>query len=303
MVGGGRERSGGRKGIEEGERNPRRDLGKYYCNYTLRFISCVSAPRRADTIIRRGSLIKIIIRALNRGGPSGSNVRPSRSPGPQVPQPFTNRECAYKTPSPEGRTTLVLSITSYYQIYNKLIVWLRSLLNFLSSFPFRCFYNRRDRMEKNLSRLSFDVYDDRYNITRRSGYGDAYCVSKFNRAVPLYVCVGIKFPLAKYRWKHMCVTNPSLPLCTCHYQVAFQVACHFYPPPFVSYPNPYLRVRFPLLPNRQLSSLSRLVSLNSSAQFRTSDRNKKRVIKTISGRGEIPSREVSPSPPLHGRAP
>lgn len=34
----------GRKGIEEGERNPRRDLGKYYCNYTLRFISCVSAP-------------------------------------------------------------------------------------------------------------------------------------------------------------------------------------------------------------------------------------------------------------------
>ena len=149
-----------------------------------------------------------------------------------------------------------------------------------------------------MSRLSFDVYDDRYNITRRSGYGDAYCVSKFNRAVPLYVCVGIKFPLAKYRWKHMCVTNPSLPLCTCHYQVAFQVAYHFYPPPFVSYPNPYLRVRFPLLPNRQLSSLSRLVSLNSSAQFRTSDRNKKRVIKTISGRGEIPSREVSPSPPL-----
>lgn len=36
---------GGRKGIEEGERNPRRDLGKYYCNYTLRFISCVPAPK------------------------------------------------------------------------------------------------------------------------------------------------------------------------------------------------------------------------------------------------------------------
>lgn len=164
-------------------------------------------------------------------------------------------------------------------------------------------------MEKNLSRLSFDVYDEyRYNITRRSGYGDAYCVSKFNRAVPLYVCVGIKFPLAKYRWKHMCVTNPSLPLCTCHYQVAFQVAYHFYPPPFVSYPNPYLRVRFPLFSNRQLSSLSRLVSLNSSAHRfpipkRVIEIKSGIVIKTISGRGEIPSREVSPSPPLHGRAP
>lgn len=65
-----------KRGRGRGE-NPRRDLGKYYCNYTLRFISCVPAPAGADSIIYRGSLIKIIIRALNRGGPSGSNVRPS----------------------------------------------------------------------------------------------------------------------------------------------------------------------------------------------------------------------------------
>lgn len=47
VIEGQRWRRGGRgaKGIEEGERNPRRDLGKYYCNYTLRFISCVPAPK------------------------------------------------------------------------------------------------------------------------------------------------------------------------------------------------------------------------------------------------------------------
>lgn len=64
-----------KEGWGRGE-NPRRDLRKYYCNYTLRFISCVPAPAGVDSIIYCGSLIKIIIRALNRGGPSGSNVRP-----------------------------------------------------------------------------------------------------------------------------------------------------------------------------------------------------------------------------------
>lgn len=41
-------------------------LDKYYCNYTLRFISCERALIGVDGIIYHGTLIKII-RALNRG--------------------------------------------------------------------------------------------------------------------------------------------------------------------------------------------------------------------------------------------
>lgn len=58
----------GRKGMWKG-REPTRGgwPDKYYCNYTLRFISCERALIGVDGIIYHGTLIKIIIRALNRG--------------------------------------------------------------------------------------------------------------------------------------------------------------------------------------------------------------------------------------------
>lgn len=92
-------------------------------------------------------------------------------------------------------------------------------------------------MEKNFPRLSLNVYEDRYIIynEERRLHEDAYCVSKFNRVRACRPIVRVrryKVPIS-ISWKHMCVTNPSLslPLCTCHYQVAFQVACppyHFH---------------------------------------------------------------------------
>ena len=51
----------------EGKRTHGGCPDKYYCNYTLRFISCERALMGVDGIIYHGTLIKIIIRALNRG--------------------------------------------------------------------------------------------------------------------------------------------------------------------------------------------------------------------------------------------
>lgn len=64
----------------EGERTHEGWPNKYYCNYTLRFISCERALIGVDGIIYHGTLIKIIIRALNRGGRYGNNVHLSVRP-------------------------------------------------------------------------------------------------------------------------------------------------------------------------------------------------------------------------------
>jgi len=66
-----RERTKTQEGRKEGRvRERERTHGgwpdKYYCNYTLRFISCERALVGVDGIIYHGTLIKII-RALNRG--------------------------------------------------------------------------------------------------------------------------------------------------------------------------------------------------------------------------------------------
>lgn len=67
----GNENSGRKEGRKEGYVKGKRTHGgcpdKYYCNYTLRFISCERALMGVDGIIYHGTLIKIIIRALNRG--------------------------------------------------------------------------------------------------------------------------------------------------------------------------------------------------------------------------------------------
>lgn len=72
-------RKEGRKGMcrRRGEPTARGYPDKYYCNYTLRFISCERALVGVDSIIYHGTLIKIIIRALNRGG---ETVGMKRSP-------------------------------------------------------------------------------------------------------------------------------------------------------------------------------------------------------------------------------
>jgi len=73
-------KEGRKEGYMEGERTHGGCPDKYYCNYTLRFISCERALMGVDGIIYYGTLIKIIIRALNRGEWYGNNVHLSVRP-------------------------------------------------------------------------------------------------------------------------------------------------------------------------------------------------------------------------------
>lgn len=66
----------------EGERTHGGWPDKYYCNYTLRFISCERALIGVDGIIYHGTLIKIIIRALNRGEDGMGIMFTFRAPSP-----------------------------------------------------------------------------------------------------------------------------------------------------------------------------------------------------------------------------
>lgn len=134
-------------------------------------------------------------------------------------------------------------------------------------------------------------------------YGRVACLNSIV-CRPIKVCVGIKFPLAKYRWKRMCVTKPPsslhLPLSSTTSSGHHFVSCS---PPFIPYPNPHLHPSLRFFFYFPLTFLSFFPSsLNSSNNG--GKRIKSGLIKTKT-RKVVSSSEHSTIPPLHshGRAP